>query len=223
MCLKAHLHHVVSLWIATLIVLVARIAFAQITPASQPYAPAAVSTNASPMTSSSALFLPAVAYASGGSEVFSLAVGDINADGKADLIVANSYACPYPFCSEGSIGVLLGLGNGTFLPAMTYGSGGRQTISVAVADVNGDGKPDVIAANFCSIVSNCSNGTVSVFLGNGDGSFQAAAIYDSNVARLASSVAIADVNGDSKSDVLVASGAGVNVLLGNGDGTFQLP
>jgi hypothetical protein len=49
-----------------------------------------------------------------------------------------------------------------------------EPYSVAVADVNGDGKPDIVVANGCVISTNCPNGVVGVLLGNGDGTFQAA-------------------------------------------------
>ncbi len=51
---------------------------------------------------------------------------------------------------NGTVGVLLGNGDGTFQTAVTYDSGGYEAISVAVADVNGDGKPDLVVANRCA-------------------------------------------------------------------------
>jgi hypothetical protein len=69
-----------------------------------------------------------------------------------------------------------------FFPAVGYDSGGTAATSVAVADLNGDGKPDVIVANWCGSNSNCNNdlfgfdGTVDVLLGNGDGTLQPASI-----------------------------------------------
>jgi hypothetical protein len=173
------------------------------------------------------LFLPAIAYDSGGYEAFSVAVADVNVDGKADLVVANSFACPYPSCSIGNVGVLVGNGDGTFLPAVSYSSGGFEAISVAVADVNGDGKPDLIVTNHCLSGESCLNGTVGVLLGNGDGTFQAVVTYDSG-GYGPTSVVVGDVNGDGKPDLLLAnqlcgstSTGCVGILLGNGNGTFQ--
>jgi hypothetical protein len=167
------------------------------------------------------LFLPAVDYDSGGYEPFAVAAGDVNGDGKPDLIVANSWACPYPFCSSGSVGVLLGNGDGTFRPPVTYGSGGRGTGSVAVADVTGDSQLDVVVANYWANDSDLSRGTVSVLRGNGDGTFEEPTSYYSG-GYGASSVAVADVDGDGDPDVVVANRTGgVGVLLGNGNGTFR--
>jgi hypothetical protein len=138
----------------------------------------------------------------------SVAVADVNGDGKPDMVVAN--------CMNNTVGVLLGNGDGTFQPAVTYNSGGEYTAAVAIADVNGDGKPDILVTNF-------NSGTVGVLLGNGDGTFQAAVAYGSGGS--AADVAVADVNHDGKPDLIVANGTSgtVAVLLGNGDGTFQPP
>lgn len=66
-----------------------------------------------------------------------------------------------------------------FLPSVTYDSGGEGPISVAVADVNGDGRPDLIVANLVCADVSCTGGSVDVLLGNGDGTFQPATGYDS--------------------------------------------
>ena len=170
-------------------------------------------------------FQPVVTYGTGGpadSEAFDVAVADVNRDGKPDLIVANSGNI---FTNDGgSVAVLLGNGDGTFQPAVAYSSGGGDVMAVAVADVNGDGNPDLLATDYWGYPAN----TVSVLLGNGDGTFQPAVTYGSGGAS-PTSIAVADLNGDNKPDLVVAnqcfadcSGAGsVAVLLGNGDGTFQ--
>ena len=75
----------------------------------------------------------------------------------------------------------------------------RAPSSVAVADVNGDGKPDLVVANYGS-------NTVSVLLGNGDGTFQAPA-HLRRRRPIPLSVAVADVNGDGKPDLVVANSA----------------
>ena len=167
-------------------------------------------------------------YSSGGYTADSVAVADVNGDGKPDMLVANFYACNG--CSNGSVGVLLGNGDGTFQAVRTYSSGGAAAYSLTVADINGDGKPDLVVANACNQpFCDPNTGVVGVLLGNGDGTFQTAAVYGSGGSD-ASSVVVADVNGDGKPDVLVANGCGtpcnngigsVGVLLGNGDGTFQ--
>ena len=166
-------------------------------------------------------FRAAVNYASGGYEADAVAVGDVNGDGNPDLVVANQ--CGNSGNCDGVVGVLLGNGDGPFQPVVTYDSGGYDAESVAVADVNGDGKPDLVVANLCAS-SVCTNGgVVGVLLGNGNGTFQTPMSYGSG-GQDAESVAVADLNGDGKLDLVVANGNGnVGVLLGNGDGTFQGP
>jgi hypothetical protein len=169
-------------------------------------------------------FLPPVIYSSGGLSATSVAVADLNGDRRPDLVVANCAVLGSQDCSgEGSVGVLLGNGDGTFQPAVTYDSGGGNAWSVAVADVNGDGKPDLLLVNLGS-------STVGVLLGNGDGTFQPVVTYGSG-GTYPPSITVADVNGDGKPDLVVANscdlscspvnGGVIGVLLGNGDGTFQ--
>jgi|HubBroStandDraft_6_1064221.scaffolds.fasta_scaffold00131_22 hypothetical protein len=167
-------------------------------------------------------FQKPVLYGSGGDYASSVTVADVNGDGKLDLVVANS--CADSYCELGSVGVLLGNGDGTFQKAVTYGSGGGYTGYVAVADLNGDGKPDLITSNQCPLGPNCSSfsgpGTIGVLLGDGDGTFQKVRVT-STPGGNGSGLAVADFNGDGKLDV--ASGAGDALLLGNGDGTLQPP
>lgn len=67
--------------------------------------------------------------------------------------------------------MLLGRGDGTFLTSSGYGTGGYRSHSVAVGDVNGDGKIDLLVANDCINLTDCNNGAVGVLLGQGDGTF----------------------------------------------------
>jgi hypothetical protein len=165
-------------------------------------------------------FNPGVSYDSGGYSPRSVAVADVNGDGNSDVLVAN--LCAQQFQCEGAVGVLLGNGDGTFQPVVAYDPGGENSGSVAAADLNGDGRLDLLVVNVCGL--GCGgNGTVGVLLGNGDGSFQSAVAYDSG-GQSARSVAVGDVDGDGKPDLAVANSSSntVGVLLGNGDGAFQL-
>jgi hypothetical protein len=91
-------------------------------------------------------------------------VADVNGDGNPDLIVTDQ--CTGADCNnQGLVGVLLGNGDGTFQPVVTYSAGGFLTNWVAVADMNADGKPDLLVANQCadnSIV--CAQTSVGVLL-----------------------------------------------------------
>jgi hypothetical protein len=102
-------------------------------------------------------FTAPVVYSSGGDGATSVAVADLNGDGKLDLVVTNECANSKS-CVSGSVSVLLGNGDGTFRTAVSYSSGGSTPTSVVVADVNGDGKPDLLVANTCDPNNNCSTG-----------------------------------------------------------------
>jgi hypothetical protein len=168
----------------------------------------------------------AVTYRSGGSLPQSVKIADVNNDFTPDILVA--HLCDTPNEADcgantpGSVGVLIG-DEQTFFLEHTYLSGGFQTLSLAVADVNGDGQPDLLVVNACATSGICINGSVGVLLGNGDTTFKKAVTYPAG--SFPASVAVADVNGDGKPDLVVATtqdnvNGSVGVLLGNGDGTF---
>ena len=103
--------------------------------------------------------------------------------------------------------------NGLLQGQQTYAVGGDPS-SVVAADLNGDGKLDLVATNWGS-------NTVSVLMGNGDGTFQSQSTVA--VGSEPDYVAVADLNGDGIGDLVVANSGDntVSVLLGNGDGTFK--
>jgi hypothetical protein len=161
-------------------------------------------------------------------------VGDVNKDGKLDLIVADGQGAGTT-THTAELTILLGNGDGTFTLGHQYASPGlpsSDTLNpedVIVADVNGDGKLDAIESDY--------DDNINLFLGNGDGTFQPArGISPGEYPR---SVNVADVNGDGKPDLIVtnigintggaefnkegAQPGSVAVLLGNGDGTFRPP
>jgi hypothetical protein len=171
-------------------------------------------------------FKPVATYDSGGFYSNSIAMADLNGDGKLDVVVTDCAPAGSTSCSgtvDEAVGVLLGKGDGTFGPVNTYDTGGAGSIfptPVMIADVNGDGKPDLLVGNACTLLNRSCvrQGSVGVLLGKGDGTFKAAATY--NTGYNAGVLVLADLNGDGKVDLVVGNGS-PGVLLGNGDGTFQ--
>ena len=141
-----------------------------------------------------------------------VAIGDFNKDGKPDIVAAaSSGCCPW----GGGIAVLLNNGNGTFQSPVLYSDpSGVDNGLVAVADLNGDGKLDVVE-------SSEGGSNVAVFLGYGNGTFHAATAYP---VPLASALALGDLSGGKKPDIVATSypDGSVWVLLNKGNGTFQI-
>jgi hypothetical protein len=156
-------------------------------------------------------FLEAPRYAAG-SYPTSVAVADFNRDGVLDLAVTdvNSYLNARVF-------VLLGYADGTFGVASAFSVGGNPT-AVAAADLNGDAIPDLAVVD-----SGNGNtfGDISILIGNGDGTFQAAQTFSTG--KYPSGIVVTDFNLDGVLDLAVANRDSdtISVLLGNGDGTFQ--
>lgn len=142
------------------------------------------------------------------------AIGDFNHDGKLDLAIANG--------NSGTVGVLLGNGDGTFGNFASYPVTGFGPQSVTAADLNGDGFLDLLVPAITD-----GPGAVGILLANNDssGTFQSASFV--NLAGLFPQyVAVGDLNKDSKLDLAVTVengtfGGDLEIALGNGDGTFQ--
>jgi hypothetical protein len=180
-------------------------------------------------------FSPAGVYPAGGSPL-AVVTGDFNGDGRLDLATASRQISK-------AVSVLLGNANGTFQPARNTAEGDAPTF-LATGDFNRDGKLDVVTT---------SDAGVNLIMGSGDGSFQAPhkvvlpdqlppSAAGAFLHQAGRSVAVGDLNGDGKLDLVVhartaksvLTGSGywgnyyttvnddyVNVLLGNGDGSFS--
>jgi len=135
-----------------------------------------------------------------------LAAADINGDQHTDLVVA---------LRNDKVKVFLGNGTGEFRHVVQYEHGDTPT-SVALADLNGDGKLDLVVTN-----GGPMSNAVSIWLGNGDGTFRDPKDYSTG--RRPLGVSFADFNNDHHKDLLVINGEqdSFTTFLGNGNATFQ--
>ncbi len=151
-----------------------------------------------------------------GSALGKMATGDFNEDGHLDIVESNEGSPGAPI----RVAILLGNGNGTFRPVSYLTPSGLNN-SAQVADFNNDGHDDVVVGNFFTP-------DVSVFLGHGDGTFDAArnsATTAGTGNQAVADLTIADFNNDENLDLIVGkfNGTSASILLGNGDGTFAAP
>jgi uncharacterized protein (TIGR03437 family) len=143
---------------------------------------------------------------------------DLDGDGNLDVVIGTGHPDVLaPNQYSGAVTAFFGRGDGSLIgpPAYPVGSG---LAAMALADLDGDGKPDLAVAA----------GDLWILLSRGSGSFKTPVripIPSGFSTAAVSSVAAGDFNGDGKRDLVLgdSNGSGVYVLLGNGDGTFQPP
>ena len=171
------------------------------------------------LASPNGTFQTPVSYPTAGAAASAAVIDDVNGDGHPDIVVVSA-TDPSNMTSQ-QISVLLGKGDGTFEAAQSFAApiltgsispGSEPIVSLITADVNGDGKKDIV----------CSNGLV--FLGKGDGTFTAVSApafpYPTAVSSEGPNLASGDLNNDGKLDLVLNNGITVSTWMGNGDGTF---
>lgn len=148
-------------------------------------------------------------YSTGaGSVPNSIALADVNGDGRLDAVTANQRTY--------SAGVLLGQATGGFAAVSTHSAGPTtMPVTLALGDVNGDGRPDIVTANSFA-------DEVGVLLGQASGGFVPVSAYATGAGSQPASVALGDVNGDGRLDIVTANinNNAAGVLLGQAGGTF---
>ncbi|CAF3234253.1 unnamed protein product, partial [Rotaria sp. Silwood2] len=147
-------------------------------------------------------------FSTDASRPLSIAVGDFNNDTQLDIAVVNY--------GTSSIGILLGVNNGTFATSMEYFTGyDSDPRSLAVGDFNNDDLQDIAVANF-------GTNNIGVFLGYGNGSFQSQNIYSTGSHSHPYAITTADINRDNRLDIVVTNAGkdNVGIFLGYGNGTF---
>jgi hypothetical protein len=150
-----------------------------------------------------ARFIPAPPVIGSGGVPQQVLTADVNKDGFADLIASND---------NGKVTVLLGKGNGTFAPPVTIATISGGAPPTALGDFNSDGVPDL------AILSKSAN-MVWIYIGHGDGTF--AAPTKTSTPASPAQIAVGDVNGDGRADVVTISPSGLSAYLGDGHGGLQ--
>jgi hypothetical protein len=165
---------------------------------------------------SEGVFYPSVGVQTYYTNPFNATIADVNGDGNGDVVVTNA--------ETSDVSVLLGNGDGTLnLTSVGYATGGYAYTPAIVADLNGDGLVDILAAD--------SEQSLVWMAGFGDGTFQAGrnfyATVPNNTSARGYSVASGDLNGDGIADVVLAGfgvsgdAVGITVFLSNPDGSLQ--
>lgn len=143
-----------------------------------------------------------------GPSPYPLAVGDVNGDGKPDIVTPNSKP------GVRTLTVLLGDGKGGFKPAADSPVTAGNPYYVALGDVNGDGKVDLVATHN-------GDGRATVLLGNGNGGFAAARGSPVDLGSRVMGVVVTDINRDGKADLVATGSDGVRILFGDGRDSFK--
>jgi hypothetical protein len=129
-------------------------------------------------------------------------LSDFNGDGKLDLA----------FCDTSQIGVMLGNGDGTFQPPIFYTADplNQGQFTFGIGDINADGKPDLLVSEY----QDSTNPQFVVFLGNGDGTFQAPlTVSIARVPEAEQGIPVGDFNSDGLLDFIYQSEGGIDVFL----------
>ena len=136
-------------------------------------------------------------------------VADFNGDNKKDLLSPN-------YAGSSNVGIFFGTGNGDFGGQALAPGASNYPYTAAVADLNGDGKPDFITGNLQS-------NNVGVFINNGAGQFPDGQKYAYGVGSQPHFVTLGDINNDGKPDIISPdySGNTITLWFGKGDGTFE--
>jgi Concanavalin A-like lectin/glucanases superfamily/Ig-like domain CHU_C associated/FG-GAP-like repeat len=138
-------------------------------------------------------------------------LGDLNGDGRPDIITAG--------ISNSAVSVLLGQAGGTFTAGGSFAAApGGGPFGTALGDLNADGRPDAVIVNTSNTIG------ISVLLGQAGGTFGAPTTFPTNVNASAYNVALGDLNADGRLDAVVTIGnSTLGVFLGQGNGTFGTP
>jgi hypothetical protein len=164
--------------------------------------------------------------------VAGIGLADLNGDGIPDIVYSsNGVAATELPETNGQLTIMLGNGGSSFQSPTTYPVPpvGAQLSSFAIGDLNGDHKLDIALA--VTPMFGGPGGSVMIFLGSGDGMFHAGS--SAAIPSQTASIAIADLNGDGRLDLVVTvynnsdsampTGNSIAIALGNGDGTFAAP